>query len=296
MTHSLAESYAYCTKAAKKSGSNFVMSFMLLPRPKKEAMYALYAFLRQTDDLGDQPGDTADKRLALQRWRNELNGALAGEAPTDLRLPALVDTVRRYEIPLEYLTAVIDGVESDLTPQPFPTFAESQHYCYQVAAAVGLACLHVWGFQGAAALEPALACGYAFQWTNILRDLHEDAMVGRIYLPQDELARFDVSIEDLVAKRGDEGFQSLMRFQIERAERFYEQAEPLQALLHADGRKIFPAMLRTYRGLLIRISQDPTAVLRERISVGAWEKMRIVASLMFAQMFHFVPSTTIGRR
>ncbi|UUO08343.1 squalene/phytoene synthase family protein [Blastopirellula sp. J2-11] len=295
MTHSLADSYAYCRKMAKRSGSNFVMSFMLLPRPKSQAMYALYAFMRQTDDLGDQPGELLVKQGALEQWRFDLHAALAGETPSDLRLPALVDTIRRNEIPIEYLTAVIDGVERDLTPQPFSTFAESQHYCYQVAAAVGLACLHVWGFQGEAALPPALACGYAFQWTNILRDVHEDALTGRLYLPQDEMTRFGVSIEDFATSRATDGFRELMQFQIERAAQFYDEAESLQSLLHADGRKIFPAMFCTYRGLLARIAQDPTAVLRQRVSVGSWKKMRIVTSLMLSQLFDFSTPTTVQR-
>ncbi|MCC9605056.1 squalene/phytoene synthase family protein [Blastopirellula sp. JC732] len=295
MSCSLAESYDFCRKTAKRSGSNFVMSFMLLPRDKSQAMYALYAYMRQTDDLGDQPGDLSAKKTSLEKWRQDLHAAVAGESPDDPRLPALVDTIRRYEIPVEYLTAVIDGVERDLTPTPFPTFAEAQHYCYQVAAAVGLACLHIWGFEGETAIPPALACGYAFQWTNILRDLHEDAEAGRLYLPQDEMSRYGVSIGDFAAGRVAEGYAELMQFQIQRAGEFYREAEPLQSLLHADGRKIFPAMFSTYRGLLTRIERDPTAVLKQRISVGYWKKMRIVTSLMLAQLFDFSSSTTVAR-
>lgn len=295
MTVSLADSYAYCRKVAKRSGSNFVMSFMLLPRAKSQAMYALYAFMRHTDDLGDQPGELATKQIALAQWRQALSAALAGDLPNDPRMPALVDTIRRYEIPIEYLTAVIDGVERDLTPQPFATFAESQRYCYQVAAAVGLACLHVWGFEGEAAIPPALACGYAFQWTNILRDVHEDAQAGRLYLPQDEMSRFGVTIDNFAASRIVDGYAALMQFQIDRAAAFYDEAEPLQSLLHPDGRKIFMAMFCTYRGLLATIEQDPTVVLRQRVSVGSWKKMRIVTSLMLSQLFDFSSPTTVAR-
>lgn len=295
MKSALTDSYAVCRLAAKRSGSNFVMSFMLLPPDKRMAMYALYAFMRHTDDLGDQPGDLTQKTAALAQWRQELHATLAGETPSDPRLLAVADTIQRYQIPVEYMTAVIDGVERDLTPTPFPTFAESQQYCYQVAAAVGLACLHVWGFEGAAAIEPALACGYAFQWTNILRDLHEDAELGRLYLPQDEMARFGVTVEDFAAGKAVDGFAELMQFQIDRAGEFYAAAEPLHGLLHADGRKIFPAMFSTYRDLLARIERDPTAVLRTRISVGYWKKMRIVTSLMLAQLFDFTSSTTVAR-
>ncbi len=198
---SIEASRAFCRQTARRAGSNFHASFFLLSRPKREAMEALYAFMRHTDDLGDSPAPVDARRAALARWRAQVQAALGGAAepiaasvpsppaedPFVALLPALIDAVRRFSIPPVHLLAVLDGVAMDLDGRRYETFDELADYCRHVASAVGLACIHIWGFRGEEALEPARKCGVAFQLTNILRDLKEDTARGRLYLPAEDL-------------------------------------------------------------------------------------------------------------
>ncbi|HEY2827234.1 MAG TPA: phytoene/squalene synthase family protein, partial [Pirellulales bacterium] len=196
-------------------------------------------------------------------------------------LPALADTVARYRIPLEYLTAVIDGVEMDLAGQRYETFTELEQYCERVASVVGLACIHIWGFRGEQALRPARQCGVAFQLTNILRDLKEDAQRGRVYLPQEDLQRFGYSAEALRQKETSRAFFDLIQFEIARAEKFYAAAAELEPLLERDGRRVFCAMTATYRAVLAKIKRRPEEVFQRRIRLSRWEKARIAAGALF---------------
>jgi phytoene synthase len=276
----LDESYAVCKRLARQSASNFYYSFLLLPRPKRRSMHALYAFLRRVDDLGDNDRcDMAARRQALLTLRAKLEAALAGEM-TDPILTALADTVDCYQIPREYLTEAIDGVEMDLNDTCYETFEELVEYCDRVAAMVGLACLHIWGFRGPQALEPARHCGLAFQLTNILRDLKEDIGRGRIYLPREDLRRFNYTIENLKRLQVNDQFVELIRFEIARAERYYESAENLESLLERDGRRALRTMMATYRALLNKIKASPALVLQGRIRLRGWEKFRIVGEAL----------------
>ncbi|HEX4590527.1 MAG TPA: squalene/phytoene synthase family protein, partial [Gemmataceae bacterium] len=187
----LQPSYAYCERLARREAGNFFHAFQVLPRPQRRAMCALYAFMRQTDDLADGPGSVESKRSALKQWRHGLMAALAGE-DRHLLHPALRHTLNRFAVPVEYLNDVIDGCESDLEPVRMPDFATLYRYCYRVASAVGLACIHIWGFRDDRAKLPAEHAGIAFQLTNILRDLPEDLARGRVYLPAADLNRFAV--------------------------------------------------------------------------------------------------------
>ena len=275
MTVDLATSYRACERLTRRTATNFYYAFLVLPRAKRRSMCALYAFLRRTDDLGDNRQPTEVRRAALDAWRRSLSAALVGEFDDPL-LPALADTVARYRIPAEYLQDCIDGVLMDLDRQTYATFEELTDYCYHVASVVGLACIHIWGFTGGeAALEPARRCGIAFQLTNILRDLQEDALVGRVYLPQDELRRFDYSADDLRAGVNDARFQSLMRFQIARAEQFYADAAQLSPQLSADGRSVYGAMTGIYRGLLDEIKRRDGDVFSGRVGLSTWRKLSI---------------------
>jgi len=276
MSTDLKASYAYCRRIARRSASNFYYSFLLLARPKRSAMCALYAFLRHTDDLGDSPESQVVRRAALAAWRTSLDRALAG-AFDDPLLPALADTVERFAIPREYLHAVIDGVESDLENGRYETFADLGEYCYRVASAVGLACIHIWGFRDQAALEPARHCGLAFQLTNILRDLREDAAHDRVYLPQEDFRRFDYSLAELNAGICNDHFRALMRFEIDRAEGFYREAQQLDRWLEPEGRRVFGTMLATYRALLDEIKSLDGDVLSSRVALSGWRKIRIAA-------------------
>jgi phytoene synthase len=239
-------------------------------------MDALYAFLRLTDDLGDEPGDLATKGRALAAWRDDLRAALAGTFRHPV-FPALADAVRRYGIPPQHLFDAVDGVESDLRPVRFATFAELYPYCYRVASAVGLACVRVWGLRPgatfAAAAVPAEAAGVAFQLTNVLRDVGEDLARGRVYLPAEELERFGCPPE---AWPGP-GFREMMRFQAGRAREYYRRAAGLERLLTPGGRGIFRVMCGTYRGLLDEIERGGFDVLSRRVRVPGWRKGLILA-------------------
>lgn len=238
-------------------------------------MNALYAFLRLTDDISDEPGETRVKRTKLSAWRSSLADALA-DRPTHPIHPALVQTVRTFGINPRHLFDAVDGVERDLEPVSFATFDELVPYCGRVASAVGLACLPVWGCVDPEAAAPADAAGIAFQLTNIMRDLGEDLDRGRVYLPQDELARFGCP-PDAWRERGP-AFVALMRFQADRAKRYYAEAERLDEFLPREGRAIYRVMFRTYRELLDAIERREFDVFGGRVSVPKWRKIAIFSS------------------
>jgi phytoene synthase len=193
-------------------------------------------------------------------------------------LPALADTLRQYRVPLVYLHDVIDGVLMDLDERVYETFGQLCEYCRRVASAVGLACIHIWGFSGdQAALEAADCSGIAFQMTNILRDLKEDAALGRVYLPSDDLRRFNYTADDIRAGVRDDRFRQLMRFEIKRTEDFYHRGAELRTYLHADGRAAFGAMTTIYHGLLEEIVRRDCDVYTTRIRLTPWRKLRIAA-------------------
>ena len=277
----LRSSYSECRRIACKAGSNFTPCFYLLSRKQRRGMETLYAFMRHTDDLVD--GETASEDVAqgLVRWRDETAGALTGarsefEGPAWI-LPALADTMGRFEIPHEHLFAAIDGAEMDLAKDRYETFDELAEYCYRVATVVGLACLRIWGYRGGDPAKAAHACGMAFQLTNILRDLCEDRERGRVYLPQEDLRRFGYSEDDLAAATANGQFLDLMRFQIERAERFYREATELAEGLEGGGRRIFVMMIRVYYQLLQEIQSAPARVLSERVRLRRWQPLGIMA-------------------
>jgi phytoene synthase len=268
----LADSYAYCERLARREAGNFYHAFRLLPRPQRRAMCALYAYMRVADDLGDGPEPIPRKRALLDDWRRQLDLALAGTYTHRLH-PAFHHTVRTYGIPRQYLVDVLDGVGMDLGPVRYDTFAELYAYCYRVASAVGLACLHVWGFARPEAKAHAEAAGIAFQLTNILRDLAEDAARGRVYLPREDLERFGYPEERLRRGQRDEPFRRLMAFEVDRARSYYEAARPLAALLPPPGRAVFLVMARTYRGLLEAIERRDYDVFSGRVRLSRWHKM-----------------------
>ena len=281
--NNLAQSYALCQRIARASASNFYFSFLLLPREKRRATCALYAYLRRADDLGDDrlAADIA-RPAALAQLRDELNRALDGET-SDPILWALADTAAQYKIPRNYLTDVLDGVEMDLAGKRYETFADLEQYCYRVASVVGLSCIHIWGFRGPEALEPARQCGIAFQLTNILRDLKEDSSVGRVYLPLDDLRRFECTTEDLARGESTGKLVALIQFEIACAQQFYAAASRLEGLLERDGRRVFRAMMETYRALLHKIRSRPADVFHRRIRIGKWEKLKIASRAILSR-------------
>jgi phytoene synthase len=279
MTPALLRSYTYCERLARRQAGNFYHAFCVLPLHQRRAMCALYAFMRISDDLTDGPGEPATKRVGLDAWRRQLDEALAGRYSHALH-PAFHHTVLMAAIPRPYLVAVLDGVGMDLEPVHYETFADLYGYCYRVASAVGLACIHIWGFTDERAVKYAEAAGIAFQLTNILRDLGEDAARGRVYLPGEDLRRFGYSAEAL--RRGDHGepFRALMRFEAERARGYYEAAGPLSGLLRPPGRAVFLVMTRTYRALLEAIVRSDYDVFRRRVRVSGWRKLWLAAQAL----------------
>jgi len=275
----LSSSNAWCEHVARREAGNFYHAFRLLPATQRRAMCALYAFMRVADDLTDGPETIAEKTLALANWRRQLDAALAGIYHHPLH-PAFHHTVVTYGIPRRYLEDVLDGVGMDLDTDRYDTFTDLYRYCYRVASAVGLACIHIWGFTDARATAYAESAGIALQLTNILRDLGEDAARGRVYLPLEDLERFGYRIEDLKQGRRDARFHELMRFQVERARSYYQSAEPLADLLAPAGRAVFLVMLRTYRGLLGAIEKRGYDVFSSRVRLSRWRKLWLAAQVL----------------
>ncbi len=242
-------------------------------------MCALYAFLRHTDDLADSAAPLVSRQAALAAWRESLFAAIGGH-DDDPMFPALADVVRSYAIPIDYLTAAIDGAEMDLTCARYETFEQLEQYCQLVASMVGLACLRIWGCTDRSADPLARRCGVAFQLTNILRDLAEDASRGRVYLPQEDLDRFGYSADDLRAGVRDDRFRRLMRFEIERNERLYAESASLEHWLEPRERGVFGSMTAVYRALLTEIKRRDGDVLTERVRLSSSRKMRIATRFL----------------
>lgn len=301
----LDDCYDHCIRLTKRTAGNFYYSFCGLPAPQFRAMCALYAFMRVTDDWGDDAQRAPAQRLAdLETWEQSLSSALRPDwtvaemfgwsDSARTVLPAMSDVIERFAIPHEHLFAVVRGVRSDLefeiskyksqiSSARFETFDQLADYCYLVAGAVGLCCIHIWGFHGSKAVQHAIDCGTAFQLTNILRDVGEDAAAGRVYLPADDLQRFGVTVEDLIARRCDDRFRGLMAFEAERAKSFYALAEQLLPCLEPHGRPIMKAMLQLYGGLLSEIGRRQFDVFSQHVSLPRWRKLWIAADAMIHQ-------------
>jgi 15-cis-phytoene synthase len=275
---SLPESYRYCRDIARKRAKNFYYAFLLLAKPERDAMCAIYAFMRQCDDLSDDPAveDKQKLRQIIARWRLETDRALNGHVADDPLWPAFHDTVKRYSIPHRFFHEMIDGITSDLEPREIKTFEELYRYCYLVASVVGLTVVHIFGFQSPKALLLAEKCGVAFQLTNILRDVREDAQLGRVYLPMEDLIRFGVSVEQLRSGKEDEAFRRLMRFQADRARGYYQQSEPLSELIDKKSRASLWALRAIYLRLLRKLERANFAVLSRRLNVPTRTKVAIL--------------------
>jgi len=289
MTQTLAQSYRYCRRVARARAKNFYYSFLLLSRTQRDAMCAVYAYMRQCDDLSDDSagGSQEAARASLERWRVDLDRALRGDYGENPLWPALDDTVQRYGIPPQYLHEMIDGVTSDLEPRRVETFEELYDYCYQVASVVGLTVVHILGFHSRAALPLAEKCGVAFQLTNILRDVREDAERNRIYLPAEDLASFGVDPDGLANGDKTEAFARLMEFEADRAFRYYHDSLPLVQMVHNSSRASLEALIRIYYRLLERIRDSDYDVLRSRVRLAPWEKMGILAGTLLGRRDRF---------
>ena len=275
------KSYDYCRTVVRTQAGNFYYSFIVLPHERRRAMHAVYAFMRYCDDIVDEDGAAAEKQTHLEKWRSVLDNAYADHNGADHPiLPAFRDTVNRFEIPRDYFDAVIDGAAMDLTVLRYDTFEDLYRYCYHVASAVGLVCICIFGFTDERAKEYAESCGIAFQLTNILRDIREDSEMGRVYLPQEDLAQFDYSEEDIRNHVIDDRFIRLMQYEVERADRYYNEALPLLPMIHPSSRACLAAMIRIYRRHLREIKHRGYDVFAGRVRLPAWKKLAIAADAL----------------
>jgi squalene synthase HpnC/squalene synthase HpnD len=272
---SVAASYAECNRIAREARSSFYLAFFGLRKEKRNALCALYAFMRLVDNVSDEPGDVESKRQGLARWRALLDETAAGRTEAHAILPALADTVKRFEIPGRYFHDLILGAEMDLTVTSYATLDRLTEYCYRVAGTVGLTCLHVFGFHDPKAPDLAERLGLAFQLTNILRDVQTDHEMGRVYLPLEDLARFGVRESDLSGPITPQ-LRELLAFEAERAWRHYQEGAPLVAKIDPDSRATLWALVRTYSSLLARMEERGFDVFSSRVSLSSAEKLQFL--------------------
>jgi squalene synthase HpnC/squalene synthase HpnD len=272
----VAQSYSECRRVAREAASNFYYAFFMLPQVKRDALCALYAFMRLVDDVSDTAGSEVDKRRGLARWRAALDAAVSGEVSGHPILPAFADTIERFHIPPRYFHDLISGAEMDLTIGDYPTFDRLREYCYRVAGTVGLTCLHVFGFDDPHAPDLAEKLGIAFQLTNILRDVSKDYELGRVYLPQEDLAQFGVRAEQLARGPLTPELRGLFELEAARAWSFYREGVELIPRVHSDSRAALWALSRIYSSLLRRIEDRGYDVFCERVRLSTPEKTGIL--------------------
>ena len=266
-------SYAECNRIARAARSSFYLAFFGLPKAKRDALCALYAFMRLVDDVSDEAGDLESKRRGLAQWRAKLDEAAGGRTASHPILPALADTMTRFQIPTRYFHDLISGAEMDLTVVSYATFDRLSEYCYRVAGTVGLTCLYVFGFRDPRSPDLAERLGLAFQLTNIIRDVRTDFEMGRVYLPDEDIERFGCAPKDLQGPvRAAQ--HDLLEFEAERAWRLYEEGTPLVDQVDADSRATLAALIRTYSTLLARIEEREFDVFSSRVSLSSTEKIQ----------------------
>jgi phytoene synthase len=282
VTPEVQAAYAACRAIARKKAKNFYYAFVALPAGKRDAICAVYAFMRQADDLSDDESvSIPDRRIALNRWLDDWHRALAGESTSDPVFIAMLDAQRRFAIPAQLLDQLVQGTATDLEPKfnAYATFADLYRYCYLVASVVGLVCIRIFGYLDPRAEKLAEETGIAFQLTNILRDVREDAERGRIYLPLEDLRRFGVTAEQLAAVRGEllaEPVRELLQWEARRAEEYYESGKKLLPLIDADSRPALWVLITIYHRLLLKIKGLSYNVFASRVSVPTYEKLAIL--------------------
>jgi 15-cis-phytoene synthase len=280
--------YAQCRAIARREAKNFYYSFVALPRPRRNAICAIYAFMRKADDLADDETLSLEaRRVNLAAWIAQWHAAAAGESTADPVFVAVRDALTRFHIPLRLLDELVAGVTMDLEraphdgPDTYATFRELYRYCYLVASVVGLVCIRIFGYKDPRAEKLAEETGIAFQLTNILRDVKEDAERERVYLPLDELATHGVTVDELIhhAKTASPNAheRALFKEMARRAEVYYQSAWLLLPLIDKESRPALWVLVKIYRGLLKRIEQSDYDVFSQRASVPTMEKLMILA-------------------
>jgi 15-cis-phytoene synthase len=266
--------YARCASITRRASSNFYWAFVLLPAEQRRALHSVYAFCRFVDDIADDSSVSRPSDL-LEQWRKELARVYEG-SPTRPISRALADNVHRFAIPRRYFEEIIDGVEMDLERVRYATFKELRLYCYRVASAVGLVCIEIFGYRNPSTRRYAEQLGVAFQLTNIIRDVSEDASRGRIYLPLEDLARFAVTEDEILRGVDSARFRRLIEFEVERARSHYTEAERALAAEDRSAMMCAEAMRSIYRALLEHIARRKYRVFGRRHHLSAAHKLYLV--------------------
>jgi phytoene synthase len=282
----LTTAYSVCRHIARSSAKNFYYGFMLLPAQKRDALSAVYAFMRHADDLSDDPGMTPiERRLKLDQFINSYHRLLETGRTDDPVFLALRDSQQRYGIPVDLLDHLVAGTGMDVREDDerkdaplvvYRSFDDLYNYCYHVASVVGLVCIRIFGYSDPIAEQYAEHLGIAFQLTNILRDVKEDAAMARVYLPQEDLERFGISPEELGSGVPLEKLRPLLAFEAARAREFYASAERLLPLIDEVSQPALWAMVEIYRGILDRIEQKQFDVYSERVHLSIGEKLKVL--------------------
>ncbi|MDO9150970.1 MAG: presqualene diphosphate synthase HpnD [Methylotenera sp.] len=268
----------YCQEKASKSGSSFYYSFMFLPKQKREAIIALYAFCREVDDVVDECTELKVAQVKLAWWKDEVRN-LYLKKPIHPVTKALEQVIHQYQLDEEHFHEIIDGMEMDLNFNRYEDFKQLQLYCYRVASVVGILSAQIFGFENRKTLKFAHDLGMAFQLTNIIRDVGEDARRNRIYIPLDELAKFNVTEDDILKSRESDAVKKLLDAQIERAEMYYDKALNELPADDKNNQRVGLIMTAIYRTLLREIKADGAEkVLNARISLGTLRKLWIAFS------------------
>jgi phytoene synthase len=288
----LVMAYSVCRGITRTAAKNFYYAFLVLPRRKREALCAVYAFMRRCDDITDESSlSLQERRQKLDIWLDALHRAQLGQPTDDPILLALTDAQRRYQIPAGLLDELAHGTAMDVeeaeasaqtstTPGitvHYRTFEDLRVYCYRVASVVGLVCIHVFGYRNPEAEPLAERCGLAFQLTNIIRDVKEDASMGRIYLPEEDLAKFELSASELLATPAPARFRPLLAFEADRAREFYASGDALLPYISEDSQPALWVLVTIYRRLLERIAEKQYDVFTAKVSLSTSEKLRILA-------------------
>lgn len=282
----------YCQDKTAKSGSSFYYSFLFLPKTKRLAITALYAFCREVDDIADAEMDNKIKRVKLEWWRSEIESLFTGSANHPVT-QALISPIENFNLEKKYFLEIIDGMEMDLKEVRIANFEELNLYCYRVAGVVGLLSASIFGYKDPQTLEYAKKLGLALQLTNIIRDVHEDSLRNRLYLPLDELKEFGVTEKQIFNRENTEAFQKLIRFHAERAHQCYREAFNTLPIKDRYSQKTGTIMAAIYENTLNEMESDQLQVLKHKVMIPPLRKIIIALKTFFKEWWSYRKYKTV---